>query len=51
MLNCFVVLPSPRPTNIIYSLEDVIRFNLPKYFSHDQYSSYIFKVTRDRNRY
>ncbi len=50
-LNRFVVLPSPRADeHHIVLLEDVIRFNLPQIFSffgYDQYSSYIFKVTRD----
>jgi polyphosphate kinase len=50
-LNRFVLLPSPRPDeHHIILLEDVIRFNLPEIFSffgYDQYSSYIFKVTRD----
>ena len=50
-LNRFVVLPSPRPDeHHIVLLEDVIRFNLPgifSFFGYDQYSSYIFKVTRD----
>ena len=45
------LLPSSKPeeSNIIL-LEDVIRFNLPEifsYFGYDQYSSHIFKVTRD----
>jgi polyphosphate kinase len=47
----FVQLPSPKPDeHHILLLEDVIRFNLPdifSYFGYDQYSSYIFKVTRD----
>src|SRR5205809_771939 len=51
VLNRFVLLPSPRPDeHHIVLLEDVIRFNLPEIFSffgYDQYSSYIFKVTRD----
>lgn len=47
----FVIIPSAKPdeTHIIL-IEDVIRFNLPvifSYFGNDQYSSYIFKVTRD----
>ncbi|HMK20270.1 MAG TPA: hypothetical protein VK492_18850, partial [Chitinophagaceae bacterium] len=50
-LTRFVLLPSPRPDeHHIILLEDVIRFNLPEIFSffgYDQYSSYIFKVTRD----
>jgi polyphosphate kinase len=50
-LNRFILLPSPRPDeHHIILLEDVIRFNLPEifsYFGYDQYSSYIFKVTRD----
>lgn len=47
----FIQLPSPKPEeHYIILLEDVIRFNLPSifsYFGYDQYSSYIFKVTRD----
>lgn len=47
----FVQLPSSKPEeHHILLLEDVIRFNLPdifSYFGYDQYSSYIFKVTRD----
>ena len=47
----FLQLPSSKPDeNYILLLEDVIRFNLPdifSYFGYDQYSSYIFKVTRD----
>src|SRR6185503_12671017 len=50
-LTRFVLLPSPRPDeHHIILLEDVIRFNLPEIFSffgYDQYSAYIFKVTRD----
>ena len=50
-LNRFILLPSPRPEeHHIILLEDVIRFNLPEIFSffgYDQYSAYIFKVTRD----
>jgi polyphosphate kinase len=50
-LNRFILLPSPRPDeHHIILLEDVIRFNLPEIFSffgYDQYSAYIFKVTRD----
>ena len=49
-LNRFILLPSPRPDeHHIILLEDVIRFNLPEIFSffgYDQYSAYIFKVTR-----
>ena len=49
--NRFIQLPSPRPDeHHIILLEDVIRFNLPEIFSffgYDQYSAYIFKVTRD----
>src|SRR5688572_9682205 len=47
----FILLPSPRPDEShIILLEDIIRFNLPdifSYFGYDQYSSHIFKVTRD----
>jgi polyphosphate kinase len=47
----FVILPTTKPDeHHILLLEDVIRFNLPdifSYFGYDQYSSYIFKVTRD----
>jgi polyphosphate kinase len=47
----FVILPSVKPDeHHILLLEDVVRFNLPdifSYFGYDQYSSYIFKVTRD----
>ena len=50
-MNRFILLPSPRPDeHHIILLEDVIRFNLPEIFSffgYDQYSAYIFKVTRD----
>jgi polyphosphate kinase len=50
-LNRFILLPSTKPDeHHIILLEDVIRFNLPEIFSffgYDQYSSYIFKVTRD----
>jgi polyphosphate kinase len=50
-LNRFILLPTNRPDeHHIILLEDVIRFNLPEIFSffgYDQYSSYIFKVTRD----
>ena len=50
-LNRFILLPTNRPEeHHIILLEDVIRFNLPEIFSffgYDQYSSYIFKVTRD----
>jgi polyphosphate kinase len=51
VLNRFVQIPSPRPDeHHIILLEDVIRFNLPaifSFFGYDQYSAYIFKVTRD----
>ncbi|MBI1342662.1 MAG: polyphosphate kinase 1 [Terrimonas sp.] len=51
VLGRFIILPSPRPDeHHIILLEDVIRFNLPvifSYFGYDQYSSHIFKVTRD----
>ncbi|TAL41876.1 MAG: polyphosphate kinase 1, partial [Chitinophagaceae bacterium] len=47
----FIQLPSPRPDEShIILLEDIIRFNLPdifSFFGYDQYSSHIFKVTRD----
>jgi polyphosphate kinase len=50
-LGRFLKLPSPKADeHYIILLEDVIRFNLPvifSYFGYDQYSSYIFKVTRD----
>lgn len=51
VLGRFTLLPSPRgDESHIILLEDVIRFNLPaifSYFGYDQYSSHIFKVTRD----
>jgi polyphosphate kinase len=51
VLGRFIQLPSSKPEeNNIILLEDVIRFNLPQifsYFGYDQYSSYVFKVTRD----
>lgn len=51
VLGRFTLLPSPRPDEShIILLEDIIRFNLPdifSYFGYDQYSSHIFKVTRD----
>jgi polyphosphate kinase len=47
----FVRLPASKPDeSYILLLEDVIRFSLPdifSYFGYDQYSSYVFKVTRD----
>jgi polyphosphate kinase len=46
----FVLLPSPENSHYIILLEDVIRFNLPSifsYFGYDQFSSHIFKVTKD----
>jgi len=50
-LGRFVILPSSdEGKHSIILLEDVIRFNLPdifSYFGYDQYSSYVFKVTRD----
>ncbi|HYC40223.1 MAG TPA: polyphosphate kinase 1 [Chitinophagaceae bacterium] len=50
-LGRFLKLPSTKTDeHHIVLLEDVIRFNLPvifSYFGYDQYSSYIFKVTRD----
>ena len=51
LLNRFVLLPSPRPEEYhIILIEDIIRFNLPaifSFFGYDQYTSHIFKVTRD----
>jgi polyphosphate kinase len=51
VLNRFVQLPSTRPDeHHIILMEDVIRYNLPaifSFFGYDQYSAYIFKVTRD----
>ena len=51
VLGRFLKLPSAKADeHYIILLEDVIRFNLPvifSYFGYDQYSSYIFKVTRD----
>lgn len=51
ILGRFILLPSPRSEEShIILLEDIIRFNLPdifSYFGYDQYSSHIFKVTRD----
>ncbi len=50
-LGRFTILPSPKPDeHHIILLEDIIRANLPdifSYFGYDQYSSHIFKVTRD----
>src|SRR5436190_7294013 len=49
-LELFTLLPSPDDEHHIILLEDIIRFNLPEifsYFGYDQYSSHIFKVTRD----
>lgn len=46
----FSLLPSPHDEHHIILLEDVIRCNLPdifSYFGYDQYSSHVFKVTRD----
>ncbi len=51
VLSRFLQLPSSKEDeHHIILLEDVIRFNLPdifSYFGYDQYSSYIFKLTRD----
>lgn len=51
ILGRFVLLPSPqRKEHYIILLEDIVRFNLPEifsYFGYDQYSSHVFKVTRD----
>jgi polyphosphate kinase len=50
VLGRFTLLPSPDDERHIILLEDIIRFNLPEifsYFGYDQYSSQIFKVTRD----
>ncbi|MEJ7680278.1 MAG: polyphosphate kinase 1 [Segetibacter sp.] len=46
----FVLLPFPKNTQYIILLEDVIRLNLPSifsYFGYDEFSSHIFKVTKD----
>lgn len=46
----FVFLPSPRGVQNIMLLEDVIRFNLPRIFSHlgyTRFDAHMFKVTRD----
>lgn len=50
VLGRFLLLPSPDGEQHIILLEDVIRFNLPEiftYFGYDQYTSHVFKVTRD----
>jgi polyphosphate kinase len=50
ILGRFLLLPSKPEEQHIILLEDVIRFNLPdifSFFGYDQYSSHIFKVTRD----
>ncbi|HMG68509.1 MAG TPA: polyphosphate kinase 1 [Chitinophagaceae bacterium] len=50
ILGRFIQLPSPQDEHHIILLEDVIRFSLPEifsYFGYDQYSSHVFKVTRD----
>lgn len=51
ILGRFILLPSPKSDeHYIILLEDVIRFNLPdifSYFGYNQFSSHIFKVTRD----
>ncbi|HZF64696.1 MAG TPA: polyphosphate kinase 1 [Chitinophagaceae bacterium] len=49
-VNRFVILPSPDNEHHIILLEDVIRFNLPEifsYFGYNNYTSHVFKVTRD----
>lgn len=46
----FVLLPSKDEKQYIILLEDVIRFNLSSlfsYFGYDQFSSHIFKITKD----
>jgi polyphosphate kinase len=46
----FVLLPSKSGEQNIMLLEDVIRFNLPhifNFFGYDEYTSHIFKVTKD----
>ena len=46
----FVLLPSSDDKKYIILLEDVIRFNLPSlfsYFGYDEFSSHIFKITKD----
>lgn len=46
----FVLLPSKAGEHNIMLLEDVIRFNLPhifNFFGYDEYTSHIFKVTKD----
>ena len=46
----FIILPSNKGENHIILLEDVIRFNLPaifSYFGYDNFTSHIFKVTKD----
>lgn len=46
----FVILPSPPGVQCIMLLEDVIRFNLPKIFSHfgfTHFEAHMFKVTKD----
>lgn len=50
ILGRFLLLPSKPDEHHIILLEDVIRYNLPdifSFFGYDQYSSHIFKVTRD----
>jgi polyphosphate kinase len=50
VLGRFIQLPSPKDEHHIILLEDVIRCNLPEifsYFGYDQYSSHVFKMTRD----
>lgn len=46
----FVLLPSKDEKQYIILLEDVIRFNLSSlfsYFGYDQFSSHVFKITKD----
>jgi polyphosphate kinase len=46
----FVLLPSTDEKKYIILLEDVIRFNLSSlfsYFGYDQFSSHVFKITKD----
>ena len=49
-LGRFVQLPAKDGEHNIMLLEDVIRFNLPQIFSffgYDQFTSHVFKVTKD----
>lgn len=46
----FVILPAPDGEHNIMLVEDIIRYNLPEifnYFGYDQYTSHVFKVTKD----